>query len=402
MEFHEINSVGPIKVERCTTATFPTTGYYEGRIIFDTTADKLYYGTGVAWVEMNDASLLTTHTRATTAHGTTGKILGEEHKTDPSGHPLATSASNGFLRQLPNDVNKYMDGLGQWSTVTIPAGDGTKKTITQANTFTVGDIVRLDGSTYVKACADSSTNAEVVGVVSSVSAGAFDLTLSGYVSASAWNPLTAGTVYFLSDATSGSLTSTEPTASNHVSKPILLATSTTEGYFVNWRGFIVPESEEELPLVPVGSIITWTTSAAPSGFLECDGSLLSRTTYSELFYVIGTTYGTTSASNFRLPDYRGYFLRGWDNSRGIDSDSATRTNRGDGTVGDHVGTKQSDAFKAHYHLVIEGEAAPTAGGHYTSGDDMTDIIHTKSQSSVVGNQYETRPKNIYVMYCIKY
>jgi len=52
-----------------------------------------------------------------------------------------------------------------------------------------------------------------------------------------------------------------------------------------------------------GTILPWTTSSAPSGFLECDGSAISRTTYSALFGVIGTTYGAGDGSTtFNVPD----------------------------------------------------------------------------------------------------
>ena len=54
-----------------------------------------------------------------------------------------------------------------------------------------------------------------------------------------------------------------------------------------------------------GLIIPWTTSSAPTGFLECDGSNVSRSTYSVLFGVIGTTYGAgDGASTFGLPDFQ--------------------------------------------------------------------------------------------------
>ena len=56
----------------------------------------------------------------------------------------------------------------------------------------------------------------------------------------------------------------------------------------------------------IGSIIQWTSNTIPDGFLLCDGSAVSRTTYAELFSVIGTTYGAgDSTTTFNLPDLRG-------------------------------------------------------------------------------------------------
>ena len=54
--------------------------------------------------------------------------------------------------------------------------------------------------------------------------------------------------------------------------------------------------------VKPGTIIVWSTSTAPEGYLICDGSAVSRTTYAALFAVIGTTYGEGDGnSTFNLP-----------------------------------------------------------------------------------------------------
>jgi len=102
--------------------------------------------------------------------------------------------------------------------------------------------------------------------------------------------------------------------------------------------------------VPSGMVAAFAMPTPPSGWLACNGQAVSRTTYSELFAAIGTMYGNGNGSTtFNLPDYRGYFLRGRDNYRGIDPDKSSRTNRGDGTTGDNVGTVQSDNFGDHNH-----------------------------------------------------
>ena len=55
--------------------------------------------------------------------------------------------------------------------------------------------------------------------------------------------------------------------------------------------------------VNTGTIMSWSNSTVPSGFLECNGSAVSRTTYSDLFAVVGTTYGSgDGSSTFNLPD----------------------------------------------------------------------------------------------------
>jgi microcystin-dependent protein len=64
-------------------------------------------------------------------------------------------------------------------------------------------------------------------------------------------------------------------------------------------------------ITPAGTIIAFAGATPPSGWLLCNGSAISRTTYSALFSAIGTAHGQGDGSaTFNLPDYRGQFLRG--------------------------------------------------------------------------------------------
>lgn len=64
-------------------------------------------------------------------------------------------------------------------------------------------------------------------------------------------------------------------------------------------------------LLPTGTILPYAAAAAPSFFLLCDGSAVSRTIYAALFAVIGTTYGAGNGSTtFNLPDARGRVILG--------------------------------------------------------------------------------------------
>jgi hypothetical protein len=49
----------------------------------------------------------------------------------------------------------------------------------------------------------------------------------------------------------------------------------------------------------VGTVITFANSSVPTGFLECNGALISRTTYADLFAVIGTTYGQVYLTSYK-------------------------------------------------------------------------------------------------------
>lgn len=148
---------------------------------------------------------------------------------------------------------------------------------------------------------------------------------------------------------------------------------------------------------PAGIISMWPSSTVPTGWLECDGSTVSRTTYSRIFAVTGDVYGVGDGSTtFELPDLRGQFVRGYDNGAGTDPDAASRTDSGDGsTTGDNVGTKQAAAIQAHTHKRGTSQGVSGGAGFGTN----VDVPGTLNTGSTGGN--ETRPTNVALMYIIK-
>lgn len=117
----------------------------------------------------------------------------------------------------------------------------TKDVNQTSHGLVVGDAIYFNGTSYAKAKADSAATADVVGIVSSV-AGANDFTLQFGGEITGLSGLTAGSIYFLSSSTAGALTATEPNTVGHISKPLLVATTTTAGFVFNWRGMEVPDT----------------------------------------------------------------------------------------------------------------------------------------------------------------
>jgi len=156
---------------------------------------------------------------------------------------------------------------------------------------------------------------------------------------------------------------------------------------------------DALKTVLPGSMIDWPTETVPDGYLERNGASLDRTTYADLFAVIGTTYGAVDSTHFNIPDHRGRFPRYWDHAKGNDPDAASRTKvtatGATMTAGDHVGTEQADQFESHYHSMSTAGLGYEGGAHilYDSGSG-------RNTSSNGGN--ETRPINVNVMPLIKY
>jgi phage-related tail fiber protein len=151
----------------------------------------------------------------------------------------------------------------------------------------------------------------------------------------------------------------------------------------NWSFLIDLNS---IPTVPTGHIDYFAMSTAPNGYLKANGAAVSRTTYSSLFSVIGTTFGSGDGSTtFNLPDLRGYFIRDWADNGSIDSD---RT----------FASMQNDALK---ETIITGYAWGAAGSVYT-GTGFPTGSGTEYRQIILSGESETRPKNIALLACIKY
>lgn len=258
MKFHEVDMRGHIWVERTSTGKPSFVSGDTGRLMFvtaGTSANKLFYADNTKWVEIGDQTMLLNHILdvSNTVHG-----IGDKFSTHKDGsyynHNLSNTTSAGFLRQLDGNTTHFMDGTGNWAEVDTTA---SKTIITQAgHSLTFGTIVRHNGTGFVAAKSDTIANAEAIGMVTNViDSGHFELTTHGYVSGSNYKlvtytggippytlgtgPVVAGSVYFLNDVASGYISTTEPTVAGHVSKPLFIATSTTTGYFFNWRGVVI-------------------------------------------------------------------------------------------------------------------------------------------------------------------
>jgi microcystin-dependent protein len=168
----------------------------------------------------------------------------------------------------------------------------------------------------------------------------------------------------------------------------------------DYTGLAADITAAGLPSTVAGSEMTWATATVPTGWLEENGAAISRSTYSALFAVLGTTFGVgDGSSTFNLPDARGEFIRGWAHGSANDPDRAARTNRGDGTTGDVVGSKQLSENKAHTHTYADfNNYANSATSSQTYRHH--DAGQTKTTNSTGGN--ESRPRNTNRMIIIKY
>jgi microcystin-dependent protein len=143
--------------------------------------------------------------------------------------------------------------------------------------------------------------------------------------------------------------------------------------------------------VPAGAIMAFAMNSAPSGWLAANGQFVSRSGFSELWAAIGTTYGAgDGTTTFNLPDLRGYFVRG------------AGTN-GDGAASGTFGAKQSDDNKSHTHTLSNTSSSVwTVGGNNGSISFPNAGVAVGTATINTSGGSEARPKNIALLYCIKF
>ena len=165
--------------------------------------------------------------------------------------------------------------------------------------------------------------------------------------------------------------------------------------------------------VPTGAVFYFAANTEPTGFLKCDGRPVSRTNYSALFAVTGTTYGVGDGdTTFNLPDLRGEFIRGWDDGRGVDASRAFGSAQGYATAKPQTTTATRLLGDGTTTTIDASTTNPSAIGFTrvsktTEGVTAGTIDSTGSGQEIdvlqgVTGDAETRPRNVALLACIKY
>lgn len=172
--------------------------------------------------------------------------------------------------------------------------------------------------------------------------------------------------------------------------------------------------------VPVGAIIifpgeilqqTQTLTSAMTDlrympWMICDGSSLLKTEYPELYRVIGDLYGPDGDDKFKLPDYRGYFLRGVDLEKSLDKDER-HAPPGPAVNSRGVGSTQMDALREHMHSLnmtaqfVTPQENPPVNFEVAAAKSSTQTGDIYQPDEVRVSKTETRAVNIAVNWLIK-
>ena len=165
--------------------------------------------------------------------------------------------------------------------------------------------------------------------------------------------------------------------------------------------------------VPTGSVHQMATTVVPAGYLKCNGAAISRTTYADLFAVIGTTWGAGDGSTtFNVPELRGEFVRGWDDGRGIDSGRSFASSQSSRNLAHTHGATSTVNDPGHNHSYRRhAEVERDGGNRDTADDDRENTANVNTSNATTGITVSTniassggadaRPRNIALMYVIK-
>ena len=184
-------------------------------------------------------------------------------------------------------------------------------------------------------------------------------------------------------------------------KTSFASTNTVATTACKWQQIVTSDFSE---LFPAGAIMPFARNKVPAGWLAANGAVVDREVYANLFAQIGEVYGAPSPATFGLPDLRAVFVRG------------AGTNAVSGEASGTFGANQADAIQNIKGKIDFGSNSglnvTMTGAFYSAegatsrqvgfGSGSVEGDYSFDASRVVRTDTETRPRNIAMLYCIKY
>lgn len=146
----------------------------------------------------------------------------------------------------------------------------------------------------------------------------------------------------------------------------------------------------------VGMIAPFGTNKIPQGWLACNGATLNAVndpTFWDLWLYLGTAWGGSSSSSFKVPDLRGEFIRGWDAGRGVDSGRGLNSHQG------HMITNHRHTYSTTSNSLDNPHnfwGAARRFGHFVTWHTS----YMADSGAPIGG--EVRPRNRALQFCIRY
>ena len=175
----------------------------------------------------------------------------------------------------------------------------------------------------------------------------------------------------------------------------------------------VPNIAEQIInlVTPAGTVIWSARNTAPAGYLIANGDVVPNANgtvqgvtadFSALFQALGTRYGVAG----QLPDLRGEFIRGADLGRGVDPDRVLGSNQTGATALPTTSAFSTSSSGSHTHTynTNQGTGGGQGGGGADTGSrvDNTGVGGGNHTHTLTGGDFETRPRNVALLPCIKF
>jgi len=144
--------------------------------------------------------------------------------------------------------------------------------------------------------------------------------------------------------------------------------------------------------IPTATIVPWSSASVPTGFLECYGQAVSRSTYSALFAIVGTTYGAgDGSSTFLVPDLQNNVAVGKSNNKALASTGGANTVASTGNVAGSTAnaTLSTAQLASHNHsLTLPAQVGHNTTGWYPQGHpSYTQTLNTTNAGSGQGHSH---------------
>lgn len=299
---------------------------------------------------------------------------------------ITLSNNNGSTDQSRNAALEFAGTLTANVTITIPS---------EEKTYFIRENTTGSFAVQMKTAAGSAITLEQQNNIFVACNGTdiYELAVPTSVSAFTANTLTADTITatgIIANRLTGTITvSTSRLIATSIETSVIDASSITVTGNVSAAEYYGDGSNLSgisTDSIPSGAVLPYAGTTAPSGYLLCYGQAISRSTYSDLFSAIGTTYGTGNGSTtFNLPDLRGRVVAGLDDMGGS---SANRlTGQQGGVNGDILGRTGGN----EQHQLTEAELAThTHGAGSYQGSIPTSGIPEET-GSIFSRNVDTEP-----------
>ena len=137
-----------------------------------------------------------------------------------------------------------------------------------------------------------------------------------------------------------------------------------------------------------GTILPWSASSLPTGFLECAGAAVSRSTYSALFAIVSTTYGAGDGSTtFNLPNLQDNIAVGKSGTKALASTGGANTVSATGTVGGSTANATLTEAQLASHTHPGGVASPQGGDSNPSNSRCFSASSTGATGTGTGHSH---------------